>query len=78
MFVSIVIYMNDGNIRYYLQEQLRDISKKIEALQHINKIVEQNIDDRIKQIANLKVHYTSLLNTALAYGMDQEEFESTL
>ena len=78
MFVSIGIYMNDSNIRYYLEQELKRLTMNISIRNQDIRGFERQIDDKLKEIANLKVHYTSLLNTALAYGLDQEEFESTL
>ena len=68
--------MNDGNIRYYLEQQLRKLTMDISIRNQDIKGLERTIDDKLKEIANLKVHYTSLLNTALAYGLEREEIES--
>lgn len=70
--------MNDATIRYYLEQELKRLTINISVRQQDIKGFERQIDDKLKEIANLKVHYTSLLNTALAYGMDRKEFESTL
>ena len=67
--------MNEANIRYYLQGQLQELAKEIEKLQVYIGNAERNIDDWHKKIANLKVHYTSLLNTALAYGLTEEQMQ---
>jgi hypothetical protein len=70
--------MNEANIQWYLSNEMRKINGSINANQQAIKALEQEIDDRLKTIANLKVHYTSLLNTALDYGLDKQEFEESL
>ena len=67
--------MNESNTRYYLQCRLEELAKRIATLQSYIKGAERNIDDWHNEIANLKVHYTSLLNTALAYGLTEEQME---
>ena len=37
--------------------------------------LERQIADKHDEIHLLKVHYTSLLNTALAYGLTEEEMK---
>ena len=68
--------MNDGNIRYYLEKELKNLAIKISIRNQDIRSWEKSIDDHLKEIANLKVHYTSLLNTALAYGLEREDIES--
>ena len=67
--------MNDGNIRYYLKWEMLDLRQQIEEKEAYIRGAENNIDDWHKRIKNLKVHYTSLLNTAIAYGYEVEEDE---
>ena len=67
--------MNDGNIRAYLTVEMNKIKDDIEILKTYIKSNEQSIDDHLKRIQNLKIHYTSLLNTAIAYGCDIEDDE---
>ena len=68
--------MNESNIRYYLEQELKRLTMNISIRNQDIKGFERQIDDKLKEIANLKVHYTSLLNTALAYGLEREEIES--
>jgi hypothetical protein len=70
--------MNDGNVRYYLEQELKRIATQIADNQRYVIQHERVIDDLLKITANLKVHYTSLLNTAIAYGLDKKEFEESL
>ena len=65
--------MNESNIRYYLTCEMDDLKEKIKAKQSKIKEYECAMDDAHKEIANLKVHYTSLLNTAIAYGYEKED-----
>ena len=65
--------MNDGNIRWYLECRMKEIASEIKKYEGYISGAERNIDDYHKNIANLKVHYTSLLNTAIAYGYEVEE-----
>ena len=68
--------MNDGNFRHYLQAEMADLKAEIKRLNDSIEGYSRNIDDTIKEINNLRVHYTSLLNTAIAYGHEVEEDES--
>ena len=65
--------MNDGNIRWYLKCRMEEIDREIKQREAFIKGAENNIDDWHKEINNLKVHYTSLLNTMIAYGDKVEE-----
>ena len=67
--------MNDGNIKYYLETKMEELTEDIKRHEVYIKSSEECIDDNLKTIANLKVHYTSLLNTAIAYGHEVEEDE---
>ena len=67
--------MNDGNIRHYLFAEMADLKAEIKRLNDSIEGYSRNIDDTIKEIKNLRVHYTSLLNTAIAYGHEVEENE---
>ena len=51
-----------------LKHDMKSLSDEIEAAQ-------RKIDDWDKEYQLLKVHYTSLLNTAIAYGSGIEEDE---
>ena len=68
--------MNDGNIRYYLEQEMADLKTEIKRLNTCVEGFSRNIDDAMKNITNLRVHYTSLLNTAIAYGHEVDEDES--
>jgi hypothetical protein len=70
--------MNEANVRYYLEQELKRLASIIADNQRTVQDKERAIDDLLKRIANLKVHYTSLLNTAIAYGLDKKEFEESL
>ena len=67
--------MNDGNIRHYLEYNMQEIDLEIKQKESYIKGAEDNIDDWLKSIKNLKVHFLSLLNTAIAYGHEVEEDE---
>ena len=67
--------MNDGDIRYYLETEMAELKVSIKRLNDCIEGYSRNIDDAIKKIKNLRVHYTSLLNTAIAYGYEVEEDE---
>ena len=67
--------MNDGNIRHYLETEMADLKARIKRLNDCVEGFSRNIDDAIKNITNLRIHYTSLLNTAIAYGHEVEEEE---
>ena len=67
--------MNDGNIRHYLFAEMADLKSEIKMKNNMVEGWSRNIDDTIKEITNLRVHYTSLLNTAIAYGHEVEEDE---
>ena len=70
--------MNDGNIRYYLEHELSHLRWKIKGLEDAIEGKHKWIDDLNKEIKNLKVHYTSLLNTAIAYGHKTSEEEQVI
>ena len=65
--------MNDGNIRYYLKNEIADLEAEIKSRNNSIERWSRNIDDAIKAINNLKVHYTSLLRTAQAYEVEEDE-----
>ena len=67
--------MNDGNIRYYLEQEMADLKSQIKFLKDNIEGYNRQIDDTLKTIQSLKIHYTSLLNTAIAYGYEVEEDE---
>ena len=52
---------------------MEEIDREIKQREAFIKGAENNIDDWHKEINNLKVHYTSLLNTMIAYGDKVEE-----
>ena len=67
--------MNDGNFRHYLQAEMADLKAEIKWLNDNIEGYSRSIDDTLKKINNLRVHYTSLLNTAIAYGHEVDEDE---
>ena len=63
----------------YLQRKMKELHDEIGAKTHAIKNHLLAIAENENRIAILKVHYTSLLNTALAYeDFDKEDFESGL
>ncbi len=71
--------MTTANITWYLTKELKSLHRKIITYESSIRGSEQHIDDLHKKIKELKVHYTSLLNTAIAYeDFDKEEFEESL
>ena len=67
--------MNDGNIRYYLETEMADLEAEIKMRNDMVEGWSRNIDDTIKVIKNLQVHYASLLRTAQAYEVKEDEQE---
>ena len=65
--------MNDGNIRYYLETEMAELKAEIKMHNDMVEGWSRNIDDAIKNVKNLRVHYTSLLNTAIAYAQEAGE-----
>ena len=65
--------MNDGNIRHYLFAEMADLKAEIKRLNDSIEGYSRNIDDTIKEINNLRVHYTSLLKAAIEHGHEVEE-----
>ena len=68
--------MNDGNVRYYLEQEMAELKAEIKMLNDNVEMYARNIDDTINKATNLRVHYTSLLNTAIAYGYEVDEDET--
>jgi len=52
---------------------MNELKRAIQGKEYYIKGAERNIDDWHKEIQQLKVHYTSLLNTAIAYGYEVDE-----
>jgi hypothetical protein len=67
--------MNDGNIWYYLEAEMATLKERIKSLNVNIESHLRRIDDIHKALINLRVHYTSLLNTAIAYGYEVDEDE---
>jgi len=70
--------MNDGNVRdknilYYLGNRMSELQREIQECEWTVESANRRIDDMNKRIINLRAHYTSLLNTAIAYGYEVEE-----
>jgi predicted nucleic acid-binding Zn-ribbon protein len=62
-----------------LETQMKELHDEIKKLFQYIESNHRQISDHEDRIAVLKVHYTSLLNTALAYeNFDKEDFESNL
>ena len=70
---------SEGNVLYYLELKMKELHIEIQNLHRGIEVRNRQNDDDLKKIAVLKVHYTSLLNTALAYeDFDEEDFKSRL
>ena len=67
--------MNDGNIRHYLEIEMADLEAEIKMRNDMIEGWSRNIDDAIKVTKNLQVHYASLLRTAQAYEVKEDEQE---
>ena len=67
--------MNDGNIRYYLEQEMAELKSLMEQNETNIEMHNRQIFDCVQIRRNLKIHYTSLLNTAIAYGYEVEEDE---
>ena len=65
--------MNDGTVREFLRRKLDDIARDVKIRYQDIEGFNRQIDDKYKEIHLLKVHYTSLMNTALAYGLTEEQ-----
>ena len=65
--------MNDGNIRDYLRRQIQELAKDIKIAYQDIEGWNRRIDDEHKKIKTLRVHYTSLINTLLAYDDSEEQ-----
>ena len=67
--------MNDATVREFLKRKLdgiaRDVKIRYQDIEGYNK----SIDDKLQEIHLLKIHYTSLLNTALAYDLTEEQIK---
>ena len=67
--------MNDATIRDYLRNKLDGIARDVRMYLQDIKGLENMIQDKHDKIALLKVHYTSLLHTMLAYGYDEDQMK---
>ena len=65
--------MNDATVKHFLRRKLDTIARDIKIYNQDIEGLERRIADKHDEIHLLKVHYTSLLNTALAYGLTEEE-----
>ena len=65
--------MDDANVLYYLEQEMEQLTQSIKDKIRLVEENNRRIDDYMKEIAHLKIHYTSLLNTALAYGHIEED-----
>jgi len=65
--------MNDGNVRWYLNDQLNTLNMRIARLRADIKSREQKNDDDLQRINNYKIHYKSLLGTGIEYNLDSED-----
>ena len=78
MFVIVIESMNDGNIRHYLECEMSYLKNQIQMKEGQIEGAHRRIDDETKALKNLKIHYTSLLNTAIAYGYKTSEEEQVI
>lgn len=70
--------MNEANILHYLTEEMERLKDEIRGKISLIENCNRRIDDNMKRIQKLKVHYTSLLNTAIAYGYEKDEQEDSV
>ena len=67
--------VNSANITYYLRKQIDALSRDIKIKYQDIESYHRRIHDAEKSIGPLRVHYTSLLNTLLAYGMTEKDLK---
>ena len=77
MFVSGIVTMNDATIREFLKNKLDTLARDVKIANQDIRGLENAIDDKHNKILLLKIHYTSLLNTALAYGLTEEQIKES-
>ena len=75
MFVSVYPTMNDGNIKHYLIKEADKLARKIQDGLCAIKYSEQHIEDMHGEITKWKAHYTSLINSLLAYDETEESIK---
>ena len=76
MFVSYDRTMNDATVRNHLRKKLDSIARDVKMYFQDIDGLHRTIEDKLDRIRLLKVEYTSFLNTALAYGLTEEQMEN--
>ena len=67
--------MNDATVREFLKRKLDDIARNVKIRYQDIEGFERSIDDKVNEIHLLRVHYTSLLNSAIAYGLTEAKMK---
>ena len=67
-----MIMVSDRETRQYLNRQMKALSEKIDSALHSIKVWHEEIKNREKEIEIWRIHYTSLLNTRLAYESEEQ------
>ena len=68
--------MNDETIAHHLRLKLDSIARDVKMYYQDIDGLHRTIEDKLDRIRLLKVEYTSFLNTALAYGLTEEQMEN--
>ena len=69
--------MNDPSITWYLRQQISSLAREIKIKYQDIESWHRRIVDLEQSIIPLKVHYTSLLNTLLAYGQTEKDLRES-
>ena len=69
--------MNDPSITWYLRKEISSLAREIKIKYQDMESFSRRIVDLEQSIAPLKVHYTSLLNTLLAYGQTVKDLRES-
>ena len=67
--------MNDATVREFLKRKLDGIARDVKIIYQDIEGCNRSIDDKLEKIYLLKIHYTSLVNTALAYDLTEEQMK---
>ena len=62
----------DKDVLDYLNRKMQALSEKIDSALHSIKVWHEEIKNREKEIEIWRIHYTSLLNTRLAYESEEQ------
>jgi peptidoglycan hydrolase CwlO-like protein len=67
-----VIILSNEKILHYLDNEIQQLKNKIQGKENTIRAMRQDMEHYQKDIAAWKVHYTSLLNTRLAYESEEQ------